>query len=382
MNFIEAVTGLSNLSIKILENQVLINKDGSEIISINCLTADKEILAEQEYSIEKFSVALLRNEHVKFVQKLISLNGSKRIGYIFNINAITPDNSSDITGKWDRIYLHAALEGLINSKNLNGVLEQQTTTSEIDFNEIIADDNIFILCLGNDALNKYSVDINQVKINLYAYGFVDIESNFYKTKSKTYDEIPGEKIKLNKISNDISHNSNLIKLIFDLSINQKDSFSKFFTLYQIIEILISEIFPTLLDYSIQKLKSNPRDLSIGIQSISTEKERIKILYNQFIDPQKTNSEPFIQCTNLCNSFLDKIDPKNDPSGNFLPRSKPWAEIIYETRNKIVHTQSKLLEKNHDDFIEIAYQFKLCCIEIISFYSIENYRNTSPTNFPC
>lgn len=378
MNFIEAVTGLNNLSIQILENQVFINKDGSEIISINCLTADKEFLTEQEYSIEKFSVALLRNEHVKFVQKVISIDGGKRIGYIFNINAITIDNGSDITGKWERTYLHAALEGLINSKNLNGIFEQQKTTSGIDFSEIIADDNIFILCLGNEALNKYSVDINQVKINLYAYGFVDIDSDFYKTKSKAYDDVSGERIKLKKISSDISHNSNLIKLIFDLSVNQKDSFSKFFTLYQIIEILISEIFPTLLDSSIQKYKSNPRDLSNGIQNISTEKERIKILYNQFIDLQKTNSEPFIQCTNLCNTFLDKIDPKNDSSGNFSPRSKPWAEIIYETRNKIVHTQSKLLEKNHDDFIEIAYQFKLCCIEIISFYSIENYKNTNAT----
>lgn len=376
MNFIEAVTGLNNSNIEILENQILINKDGSEIISINCLTAGQELLEKEKYSTDKFSVALLRNEHVRFIQKVVSITGGKRIGYIFNINAITLDNSSDITSKWERIFLHAALEGLTNSNNLNGVFEQQKTTLGIDFGEIIADDNIFILCLGNEALKENSIDINQVKINLYAYGFVDIDSDFYKTKSKVYDEVVGEKIQLKKISNEISHNSSLIKLIFDLSINQRDSFSKFFTLYQIIEILISEIFPTLLEDSIKRYQSSPRDLSIGIQNISTEKERIKILYNQFIDTQKTNKEPFIQCAHLCNTFLDKIDPKNDSSGIFSPRNKPWAEIIYETRNKIVHTQSKLLEKNHNDFIEIAYQFKLCCIEIISFYSIENYKNTS------
>lgn len=376
MNFIEAVTGLHDSNIQITDNRLFIKKDESAIISINCLTADKEFLKEQKYSIDKFSVALLRNEHVTFIQKLVSLEGGKRIGYIFNINAISLENSSDITDKWERIYLHAALDGLIKSDNLNGIFEQQKRTLDVDFGEIIADDNIFILCLGNEALNKHSVDINQVKINLCAHGFVDINSDFYKTKSKIYDDIVGEKIPLKKISSDISHNSNLVKLIFDLSINQKDSFSKFFTLYQVIEVLISEIFPILLESSIRRHESNPRDLSNSIQKISTEKERIKILYNQFVDMRKIDKEPFVQCEYLCNKFLDKIDPKLDSSCTFSPRKESWAEIIYETRNKIVHTQSKLLERNHDDFIEIAYQFKLCCIEIISFYSLTFYKSSA------
>lgn len=271
------------------------------------------------------------------------------IGWLFPIQALL-STEHDYAG--DTHFLRCAFvtfqkllqgEGLLTKKP---IFKGEQITA-LDF----YDDNDIILVLGRNEINKIKdFQIQSFFPCLFKYGYR------YKNKietagrriSKFYEEIDKD-IKLYKISGKLTNNTYIYDLFTDV-LDDNNIVHTFLSLYQVIEIIIFDIFrdelgKCLEDYS--KLHENDCDsffdLGERLNSIRKEKTRIIDLFKHI------DACPELQ--SLCNNLLVQLGFK--PEGTA-------AKAFYAVRNNLVHSyrlfsapQKKSLEDIVEEFIGVV-----------------------------
>jgi len=145
---------------------------------------------------------------------------------------------------------------------------------------------------------------------------------------------------------------------------QPDPFSKFISLYQLIEILISYIFKSELDEFLNHAKNYaPWTSKQKLQELTGEKARINTLYLNYFDDKHSESSDFAECVRLCKTFINEfIEP------NFSKTD--WPSCIYKVRNCIIHDRASLVirQENNSEIVsgmnKIAASFLKCSVSLI------------------
>ena len=373
-------TQISDIRPKILsenERNKLFLDCGGFNISIN-LFLNANIENDKNYNDDNYDIIIVRNinSEINFRKKIVF---EKTIGYLFTVGSLNGEIEFE---KYEDAYAHAATKNIFrynfpdNCFNTN----LELTEREYNFHELFYSERFALVVLNKSLIDELNISKEVIKLNLIKCGFIPITEYFHKEFS-SLNVSEYENINIKNISTDILSYLNSFNLIFELSHIQNDPFSKFITLYQVIELLISHLFKHLLsmqNFSILDTDSAFR-FKEKLENITKEKYRINKLF--FSYTSNIPSKLFKDCAELTNLLLDKVKPeyekdtngdmKIDEKGILIkkPRTDEWPNAIYELRNYAVHSQNLLHEKYYEELLTVTNLFQQCCIRLIRHFDL-------------
>ncbi len=329
---------------------------GAIQVLIKCLNQ----IEDERFDLNKFFGAVFTSNNDKNLNKIFSIeNHEQTIGFCFPISFLMDE--CNFPNRFQQIYARAAVELII----FEGIDNQQCIYSmpsnalvEIDICEFFPS-NSFILVIGKSLESAQKVTIEQLEINLIRHSiFKPLELVLEKTLN---EELDIGNLRIKTVCDRLNEREKIINSLLQASFNQKNLFGKFLTLYQIIEILISDIFDRKLQEVVKETDLTSWKLKDKLSEISGELKRIEYLYSS-LDTAKANMESFNFCCSKCINFLTDLLTPEDLT------NLSWAKSIYRVRNFVVHAQSALISKKESELLEICSAFRLCLLEFIFHYN--------------
>ena len=325
-----------------------------------------EILAEvstnieldDEYSPENFVVKVLHNNRKECTEESIYqvYVGQERIGWIFPVQAI---HSNDHSYSNDRFFLKYAYVAW--SQILNECEIEVESLESFDILEKYQDDINFLVLDKENCSRIQNFDYNNYIVNLFQNGYSEtgLGNIFFSTINNT-----GKKLKLYRQSSDLDDISYIVELFKKQIPNETSEISRFYTYYQIIELLISKVFDVLFNKFLASINEDSNDLfeqKEKLNEFTNEKYRVRRLCNDYskIDSQLRN-ELNDKCVDLLKYTNDKLDKE-------VILKKGMHDNLYQVRCLIVHRmyRAKTILKEIDDlFLELIIQL------VISFRAKE------------
>ena len=236
-------------------------------------------------------------------------------------------------------------------------------------------DSISVIILWQKA---YSAPISNATIeaylpNLLKYGYVMVDRTYKKNIYWGGEKVLQNKIKVDEISNDIFYYQRIINNYKNHLGQSENSLFCFFYIYQIIELLLSQIQRNELQRTIIELSNHVPDythLSSTVNSLSkikSHKELLKLLLTTYCDQSVINSSSSSLLAH-CNSYLSLCNEKQVNS---------LHEAIYEVRNLLFH---KYLLVNDSSIESILAEIIAFIATILSnFRCNEDFKANNPTH---
>lgn len=219
-------------------------------------------------------------------------------------------------------------------------------------------------CVAILMRNEYSFDDFIISLHMYGYFFADV-NNISKEKI-LIPRPPSEKIVIYKNL----HSNYFLELYkSNLLILDQHHLTTFHLLYQIIEMLIEKIYSLEIKDIVNTISSgdfNPSNIKDDMSNMSKELYRINLLFSNYLVLFPA-LQPYWELTtseldNKINTYLQKNEIKITKTG--LP------DILYLLRNSIVHSYSKLEDKEDITTINSSFQ-KLVSLILIRYKHVEN-----------
>lgn len=288
----------------------------------------------------------------------------RTIGYLFSVEALSDTNAEFNT--YEAGYAKAAIEHVlfdgIGHKAVE-ISEDRISEQELSFDDLFVSDQ---LEGGEKAIAVTSLalcpDSQSVLISLARHG-----ARFYELDDVHYgpDLFPEiQSLSIKEIPQHLGEKRSSIFFLLHMAGEQPDPFSKFISLYQIIEILISFIFKSELDEFVKHASDFDAWTSKEkLQELTGEKNRIKTLYSRYFDRSHIESNEFSECARLSKEFIQEFIEKDFSKAD-------WPSCIYKVRNCIVHDRASLVIRQEKDpriisgMNEIASYFLKCCVSLL------------------
>lgn len=281
---------------------------------------------------------------------VIEGESGQRIGWLFPIQALLSIEHNYADNPHFLSCAFPAFQKLLEGKGVptkNPVFTGEQLSLLDFYNE-----NDIILLLGKNEIKKIKdFQIQPFLPNLFKYGYryKDKLETVSRRVSKYYGEID-KNVNLYKISDKLTDNTYIYDL-FTSVLDDSNVVHTFLSLYQVIEIIIFDIFKDGLKEcfeSYSKVSQDDCDGFFGIgeklNNIAKERPRIKKL---FMDLGEDCPELQI----LCNNLLNKLG---------FESGKNVSSALYAVRNRLVHSyrlfsdqEKKLLEDIVEELIGVV-----------------------------
>ena len=324
------------------ENKFVFEGEGEHSLEYNPV-----LKLDTEYDPSHFQIVFLNNnettENSIYMVEVKNNDKWDRIGWVFPIQALLSREHTQANNQFFLKYAYVAsclLLGMID-KTVN-----DETPEEFYLDDIFdADQNILVI--DNDNVSKIGdFQFEKYIIGLYQYGYT-LKGTIPCSNSLpiSHDNYPG-RIKIKKISDDISSIKFINQIIGGPLTSETSLVMRFHFWYQIIEILIQEIFNYEFAQLLGKLSTDPEslfDTKDSVNTISGEKQRVKMLfenYSSIIDASARND-----LNNACIKLLSHLQRKVVPN---------VAYNLYAVRCLIVHKLYTLSAKSEEEGLVISY----------------------------
>lgn len=332
---------------------ILTSNNGVSLECENCLNLEEEKTDDYCFVILNSKVLNKENDIYQVFDKKENI----RLGWIFPIQALLSDEHDYAENIFFLRYAYVAISLLLNSiKEEN----QRDSSEVIKLSDFFQEDFIIlVLCQSN--CNKISNFIIQDYIvDLFSYGYSFTPYDYNVNKVIEVDKC----VRLSRISNDIRDKTFIIE-VFQSLLVQTSLFplAKFHILYQLVELLIADIFTYEFAGFIQKMNmdtNNLFDLKDDLQKLTGEKYRVRELFNTY---SHINSEVKESLMSVCNKLLEQSDKKTKVE---------VGDSLYSVRCLIFHNyvsipveSRKIIEEINDFFegivSELLITFHLPCL---------------------
>ena len=304
-------------------------------------------------SIQEFEIYLFkRNQTIenKILQVYLKQGDKKeRIGWIFPINSLVSTEHDFVNNDHFLNYAKAAfIELKIQKLDSDSLLDSY-------------DNNTHIFCHSKERAKTLNItfDITQYFHYFYLYGYHDENNREIKIDIK----YPDQEITLQEYSDKIVNIEYIRKIFNEILPYTNEPLLEFFYQYQLIELLIDQVFSYTKQIVITKLSeqdltaSEVRDRLYDLQKVLSEKERIKKLTKDFTDFLKIDEKDNLK--QYCNDFL-KI--KNNLVDCDLDN---FEEYLYKLRNSLFHNHFKI--RDYQGLDKINESFRICLVNMITSY---------------
>lgn len=303
-----------------------------------------------EFKPSDFQYYLLKNNREDYSENSIYqvYVFQKRIGWIFPIQALLSDQHEYCENRFFLKYAYVASCLLLNdirSENANFLSEIELT----DF----YDESTTLLVLDNGNINEIAnFDVKDYTVSLYQKGYSYSGGGNLDSEIEMVDK----RLNLKPISEEL-RNISYIHTIFANEIpKEQEAVVKFYTYYQIIEILIARVFEDKFKRFVEQLQvdiDSLFDKRDDLQEMVTEKRRIKWLFSNYVS---LSGETINILNDECKEFL-KFNKKKT--------SDIMADNLYSVRCLLVHSMymlddeaNKLLKELNKYFLDIVIEMLL------------------------
>lgn len=277
-----------------------------------------------------------------------------RIGWIFPLQALLSDQHDFSNNEFFLNYASVAYKLLLNQINENNKRPSLEEIELVDFynpeDVLLVIDKDNIKSIPNFSLENYLLSLFKHGYSRYGHG--NCISDTIDIDAVVHLKPTSEKLKANEYINNL--------FIQSLSDNHEPIYV-FHTLYQVIELLITEIFAHQFIEVINILTADPKDLYSArekLSDISTEKKRIQDLFQYFSTPNNVDCS-FLK--SACKEFLTmnkKVVDKDDV-----------ASLLYQVRCFIVHNLYLVSEDSLSALEEINSYFLDVDVALLTSFSL-------------
>lgn len=313
---------------------------------------------------DKYTLFVLKRDNLKENQianiclKKTPEEKEKRIGFIIPTMAIESQEHdfAENTCFWK--FSNAALQILFNTNN-NFIF---SNTIDINQEKIYLSD----LLGGNIAflvIEKKGFDISEIFSSIISYGFLLREENEENEENEEKNNLP-KNLHLLKISPDLENVKFQIFNILKIYHLQSNSAFRFFLLYQIIEILMQEIFQNTKNELLESLENqtNVNKIRKILQNYTSEENRLGKLVDTYAVGNGT-FQNIEDLQNACKNYLYAIGLISSCDENI----GSFHNYIYEIRNALFHNFRLHNESNNSKLDNVVNELLKIIPKILFSY---------------
>lgn len=282
----------------------------------------------------------------------------KPSGALIPVTAIESEDHDFADKHWFWRYSNAALQTLFTLNLWTCHYNIDIDQERIYLSELLGEDAAFLI------IHRKQFDIVDIFSSIIRYGFFLQEKDINPIPeyfSSCKDLPKGKHLILSKISPDLEKVKFQIFNILKLYVFQSNNIFKFFILYQIIEILMQEIFDDTKD-ELLKLLAETTDIQAMRDLLSksvSEKQRLRLLVDDYANSVFKDGDLKI-LKDACQSYL------NEEMNNF-------QECIYKVRNALFHNL-RLHDESRDGHLKLIVDELMKIIPDILFsYKKPNFQ---------
>ena len=286
----------------------------------------------------RFKVVLLNSknsaENNIYIVQVKNSNNWERIGWIFPVQALLSKEHSQAENIHFLRYAYVATYILLEKAE---VVKESDDPEELFLDQLYDSEKI-ILVIDNDNTDTIDgFDIENYVIGLYKYGYTwEGEITPFVDIPESIENNPG-KIKLECISHDL-RSVPIINVLFKDQLSRNiNGVLRFYWCYQIIELLIQEIFKNDFQKQLSSVEDNIDSLfeiKEKINDLTGEKFRIRELFNQYTNGRGLSSGK--ELAEACGYFLSHLNRKTDDDA---------PSMLYSVRCILVHNMYVLGTEN-------------------------------------
>ncbi|MBO5354123.1 MAG: hypothetical protein J6A77_12580 [Lachnospiraceae bacterium] len=310
---------------------------------------------DMSYNPENFEVIFLNNKREDCTENSIYQVKvtDKRLGWIFPIQALLSSEHDYVKNPYFLKYAFVATWHLLNKIYQ---IDEKRCPEFISLDDFY-DETINILILDQENCSKIKdFVLDDYVVSLYQKGYsFSGNGNLYSDIEK-----PQKSIHLKSISKEIKNKKCLNELFKEMIPKNSESFSGFYVYYQVVEILISDIFESDFKNFIEVLNTNTDNLfekRDELSNMAGEKGRVRRLFHDFS-----------QINALCSSNLNQYCIKLLEVHGYKI-SADFAENLYLVRCLLVHKLYVLDKKDEEILKQINILFLDVLMEVLLSFKI-------------
>jgi hypothetical protein len=304
-----------------------LESDGGEQINL-----DIPLKLDLSFKDKKFEVHFLAKKGVKENDIFQAYNHefNKRIGWIIPTVSL---GSTDHDFANDPHFLRYAYVGVRESlRHLDDSIYSKSLnydSNEIGFSDIFHESTVLLIISKETLINGVQFDIDRASASLIKYGYVRL-GKINPEEIEFMAESPNEKkLQIEQISSQLKSHQLISELLNVSFAYEKKAAFKFFFIYQIIELLIDDIYKNEQEKIVDKLILAKGDSGLTkevleeMQTFISEKKRISLLVDNYTNMGGELSE----LKDLCNNLLTSLG-REERDG--------FQNYFYTIRNFIFH----------------------------------------------
>lgn len=277
-----------------------------------------------------------------------------RLGWIFPIQALLSDEHDYAENSFFLKYAYIAIYLLLNKIDEENMRNSSEVLKITDFYS--EDAIIFVLCKSNCKQIK-DFNYEDYIVDLFGHGYSCLP---YSTIGEK-DVCVEKRINIRKISKYIKEKMFIVEVFKSLLV-QTDLLpsAKFHMLYQIIELLIGDIFSfEFINFSnkISEDTNNLFDLKDELQKLTGEKYRVKELFNTYSRIDKILKDRLM---NVCNKILKEASKKEKAD---------VGDSLYSVRCLVFHNYGSIPAEARELIKDINEIFEKVVIELLITFNI-------------
>lgn len=309
---------------------------------------------KDEYSVYIFKNDILNSENDIF--QVFLNNPDKRIGWIFPIQALLSNQHQHARSVPFLNYSFVAFYQLLLNKNFDYVARPELrANASMKLTDFYPENSIvFVLSHATIKDDIKSFNIENLILPLFQFNYYVLSDKNLKAVSQKkfkhdyYSAIKGKsKLYIDYCSDNLVADFYIINLFKTVLPVETHHLVRFHNVYQVIEILIEEIFDLDFDNAINQFNKGEitrMDFKVRLGKILDETKRI----NDVINYSKIGDNQSEDLKNACNDILSKVQ---------IQLKNSLTDAIYKVRSLIVHDYRKFRDNN--DLVEL--------LEIVIFY---------------
>lgn len=306
----------------------------------------------EDYCVKIFNNDILNRENDIF--QVYDKHVNIRLGWIFPIQALLSSEHNYAKDIHFLKYAYVATYLLLDNVNEENIRNSSEVLRLTDFYS--EDAIIFVLCKSNcKQINDFCFE--DYIIDFFRYGYSCLP--YYINGEKNVDE--RKRINLRRISKDVKEKMFIVEVFEKLLVQTKLSqLAKFHMLYQIVELLIGDIFSyefTNFSEKISEDTNNLFDLKDELQRLTGEKYRVKRLFNTYSRIDEATKKELMD---VCNKLL-KVSSKKEKD--------EVGDSLYSVRCLVFHNYGSIPANERELIEDINKIFEKIVIELLITFSI-------------
>ena len=330
---------------------ILTSNNGVSLECENCLNLEEEKVDDYCFYILNSKVFNKEND----IYQVFDKEENIRLGWIFPVQALLSDEHDYADNIFFLRYAYVAIYLLLNSISEEN---KRNISEAVKISDFFSEDSIIlVLCVSKcNMISNFAIENYVVDLFRYGYSYTPYDYDINRVIQANV------RINLRRVSDDIK-DKNFITEVFQRLLVQTNRLplAKFHMLYQIVELLIAEIFSYEFSKFIGEMSfdtNNLFDLKDELQKMTGERYRVQKLFNTY--SQINGEEEKKNLIELCNRILKQSDKKE---------RKEIGESLYSVRCLIFHDYGSIPVESREIIEEINDFFESIIIELLITFNL-------------